>query len=297
MEDNNGLVVVPVFHCPKCLACWKSTRNLPENCIEEAKPTRGDPIALDSMAGDIFLDEEKLNMLQVHQRRGVRGSIKPKVDLTRRKTLQIAYGYKNKADTAESHADFDKDKEELIEKGIRKYGGLNKSAAEMFVQSSRGFEKKSRDSLILETDIGYADSKKTDISNGLSNQDYDRSRILKIKDATMEINKSKADEYNGINNTNAARKKNMHKVFRDEEDKNMLNEDKNRSVTIRENKANGNGKPISSDAKKDSHDKGLINVDEKNILLDVDGGKTHSFVCFFLTICSNQKTNSKALVD
>ena len=297
MEDNSGLVVVPVFHCPKCLACWKSTRNLPENCIEEAKPTRGDPIALDSMADDIFLNEEKLNMVQVHQRKGVRGSIKPKVDLKRRKTLQIAYGYKNKADTTEPYADFDKDEEELREKGIRKYGGLNKSAAEMFVQSSRGLEKKSRDSLILETDTGNANSKKTDISNGLNNQDYDRSRIVRVEDAQMESNKSKVDEYNGISNTNLARKKNMQNVFGDEEDRNMLEEDKNRSVTIRKNKTNGNGKSISSDAKKDSNNKALISVDEKNVSLDVGGGKAHSFVCFFLMICINQKTNSKVLVD
>ena len=292
MEDNSGFVVVPVFHCPKCLACWKSTRKLPENCIEEAKPTRGEPITLDSMTDDIFLNQEKLNIAQVHQRRGVRGSIKPKVDLKRHKTLQIAYGYKNKADMAESHADFDKDKEELREKGIRKYGGLNKSAAQMFVQSSRGFEKNSRHSLILETGTRNANYKKANISNGLNNQDCDGSRILCVEVAPMETNKSKVYEYNRISNTDAARKKNMQKEFWDEKDRNMLEEDTRPTINGK-HKANDNGKSKSLVAKKDSNDKGLISVDEKHILLDVGGGKAHSFVCSFLTISSNERTNSK----
>jgi len=220
----DGVLVVPVFHCPKCLDCWNRTRNLPETCVEEAQPTRGKPIALDESANAALLDDENINIIQVRERRKRIRVTKKAKNPNRRNTLTLAYGYDTVGVTRDSQVNFMRDSQgnlvrdsqgNLVEgkrsnydstNGVRKYGGLNQSEAEMFVKSSssRLSKDKSKRSNYSDSGKGSFDSLDTSSSTGFQKKSKDSgggmsidSRLTRVVNAALKAKK------NGIDNVSS----------------------------------------------------------------------------------------------
>ena len=280
---------MPVFHCPKCLECWKNTRNLPEKCIEEAEPTRGDPIALDEEANEFLLAQENVNIVHVQQRRTRRKLVRrPRFDKSRRDTIALAYGYETVPETTDSKGNIIPKDGEIVEQGIRKYGGLNKSEAEMLLNTTNSngrLGKKSRRSILSDSGKGSFDSLDTNSSSGFYRKsdvkkDSLQSRLTRVVDAAVRANKNDCGtmELNKDQSFSISDKagKGRKSIFNDdfgEHNRTIISEKNSGNGTSKESHRSKNkSQKKNSESRKDVQRKGLISIDEKQVLQNIGKG-------------------------